>query len=262
VRFWGSFFDKRLDYLIDVVNALGSATNRTITNDPAEHDNNPAIVFRAVWHALGDNPGKDLVEEADLEFHESPALDLSFRYAFNDDQGDTGTLDIPFPLPRRIPGVGGFGLTNTNGLQINQFGLGSAFKWQGFSARGEYLVRIVDPRRAGRRPFAPWWLLTRQGDTTVMHGAYLQMGYFLPIPGFEKKIEAVTRVGGISAMANGTECAWEYAAGLNYYIKGNKVKLQTDFTKIDEVPISSSSHSLANVNDDALIWRVQLQVAF
>ena len=70
------------------------------------------------------------------------------------------------------------------------------------------------------------------------------------------------RVGGISVLNGGQEGTWEYAAGLNYYIEGNSVKLQTDVTKVSEVPISSSSHSLANVNDDALIWRIQLQFAF
>ena len=40
------------------------------------------------------------------------------------------------------------------------------------------------------------------------------------------------------------------------------VKLQTDVTKIYEVPIRSSTASMANVNDDALVWRIQLQVAF
>ena len=261
VRFWGKLLDKRLEYFLDVLNSL-NGTGRTITNDPAELDSNPALAFRLVWHALGDNPGKDLMAEADLEFHESPALDFAFQYAFNDDQGDRATTQIPFPLPRHTSGVGGFGLTNTNGLQINQFGLASAFKWQGFSARGEYILRMVDPRRGGRRPFASWWLMTRQGNTTVQHGAYVQAGYFLPIPGLEKKLEAVTRVGGISTLANGQEGAWEYAGGLNYYIEGNNVKLQADVTKITEVPITSSVSSLANVNDQPLIFRVQLQVNF
>lgn len=261
VRFWGKLFDKRLEYFLDVLNSLNAA-GRTITNDPAELDSNPALAFRLVWHALGDNPGKDLKAEADLEFHESPALDFAFHYAFNDDQGDLSTTEIPFPVPRRVNGVGGFGLTTTNGLQINQFGLASAFKWRGFSARGEYILRMVDPRRAGRRPFSPWWLLTRQGETTVQQGAYVQGGYFLPIPGLEKKLEAVARVGGISTLANGQEGTWEYAGGLNYYIEGNNVKLQADVTKITEVPISSSTSSMANVNDQPLIFRVQLQVKF
>ena len=95
-----------------------------------------------------------------------------------------------------------------------------------------------------------------------MHGAYLQMGYFLPIAGLEDKLEAVVRVGGIASNNGGREGTWEYSAGVNYYIEGNKVKLQTDVTKVSEVPISDNYSSLANVNDDALIWRVQLQFAF
>jgi len=49
--------------------------------------------------------------------------------------------------------------------------------------------------------------------------------------------------------------------GLNYYFD-EKVKLQTDLTYLYEVPITSSYASLANVNDNALIFRMQLQVAF
>ena len=89
----------------------------------------------------------------------------------------------------------------------------------------------------------------------------MQAGYFLPIPGLEKKLEAVARVGGISVNTEGSEGTWIYSGGLNYYFEGNRVKLQTDVTKITEVPISAGGW-LGNVNDDALIWRVQLQVAF
>lgn len=262
VRFWGRLFGKRLEYYFDVVNSFNGAGNRPITSDPAELDGNPGLAFRIVWHALGNHPGKDLKLESDLEFHESPVLDFAFHYAFNDDQGDRRTTEVPLPLPRRAKGVGGFGLTTTNGLQINQFGLAAAFKWRGFSARGEYIVRIVDPRRAGRRPFAPWWLLTRQGDTTAQHGAHVQMGYFLPIPGLERKLEAVARVGGISTLADGREGAWEYGVGLNYFIHQDRVKLQVDVTKVTEAPISSDSASLANVNDRPLVFRAQLQVRF
>lgn len=262
VRFWGRLFDKRLDYFFDVANSLNGDANRTITNDPAELDGNPALLFRTVWHALGERPGQHFNTEYDLDFLESPALDLAFHYAFNDDQGDNRTTEIPFPIPRQTSGVGAFGLTNTNGLQLHQFGLASAFKWRGFSASGEYFLRIVDPRRAGRQPYASWWLATRQGDTTVQHGAYAQAGYFLPIPGFERKIEAVGRVGGIAAVANGHECAWEYAGGLNYFIHEDSVTLHADVTKITEAPISSSNISLANVNDQPLTFRVQLEVKF
>lgn len=259
VRVWGQLFDNKVEYFVDVVNSLNSVGNRTITNDPAEHDNVPALLFRTVWHVMGE--GGDFEVEADIPKHDSLAWDLGFHYAFNEDEGDLATTRIPFKLPRRF-GRGGFGLTNTNGLQTNQFGFDTAFKYQGFSATGEYTIRIVDVRRAYRTPFTPLWRLTGDDSTTVMHGAYGQFGYFLPIPGYEDKIEAVVRVGGISTLAGGQEGTWEYAAGLNYYIEGNNVKLQTDFAKVSEVPISSSYSSLANVNDDALLFRVQLQVRF
>ena len=265
IRFWGSLLDDRFDYFLDLLNSLGSgedfAIGRTITPDPAELDSNPALVLRLVWHALGDEPGGDFADEGDLQMHESPALDFGFHYAFNDDQGDALTTRIPFAAPRRF-GSGGFGLTSTNGLQINQFGWDAAFKYQGFSATGEYILRIVDPRRAGRRPFTPWWLATGADSTTVQHGAYVQFGYFLPIPALENKLEAVARVGGISALSEGRAGTWEYAFGINYYIDGNNIKLQTDVTKVSESPISNPYTGLANVNDDVLLFRVQLQVAF
>ncbi|MFH1747201.1 MAG: porin [Planctomycetota bacterium] len=263
-RMHGQLFENKVDYYLDVVNSLSQGENfgggRTITADPAELDGNPAILFRVVWHALAENNAKDFVSQSDIERHESLAFDLGFHYLFNDDAGDLQTTRIPFP--RRTILEGGWGLTNTNGLQIHQMGLDAAFKYQGFSAIGEYIIRMVDPRRAGRTPFAPWWLLTGDDSSTAQHGAYVQAGYFLPIPGHENKIEAVARVGAISALAEDQECTWEYGAGLNYYLEGNNVKLMTDVIKYSEVPITSSYKSMANVNDDALIWRVQLQVAF
>jgi phosphate-selective porin len=262
VRFWGHLFKKRLDYYVDVVNSFNGATNRTISTDPAQLDGNPGLVAHLVWHVMGDNPGKDLKSQADHAHLESPALDLGFHYAFNEDEGDRRTTRIPVPLPRNFGPRGGFGLVRSNGLQINQFGFESAFKYRGFSATAEYILRTLDVRRAGRAPFTPLWVLTGDDSTNTQHGAYVQVGYFLPIPGLERKLEAVARVGGISALAGGQEGTWEYAGGLNYYIKEDKIKLQADVTKVSEVPISSSSHSLANVNDDALIFRVQLQVAF
>jgi len=261
VRLWGKLLDRRVEYYVDVVNSFNTTSNRTITPDPAEMDNNPGLAFRLVWHALGEDVnGWDT--ETDLKISAEPQLDFAFTYAFNDDQGDQRTTAIPYPAPRGVLGRGGFGLTTTNGLQINQFGLDAGFKYEGFSATAEYQLRIVDPRRAGRSPFTPWWLLTGQADTTTMHGGYLQVGYFLPIPGLENKLEGLARVGGMSTAANGRESAWEYAVGLNYYFNGHNAKLQTDLTKVTEAPISTDKGSLANVNDDALVWRVQLQVGF
>jgi len=269
VRLWGKLMEGKGEYYLDVVNSLSSPATRTITNDEAlyttGHDNNPAIVFRTVWSILGGSclhPEDEghFAAPCDFAIHSEPALNVGFHYAFNEDDHD-GTMRIPFPR-RTFFRDGGFGLTSSDGLQINQFGVDAGFKYQGFSATAEYAVRFLDVRDDDSIPFTPLFLMTGDDSTNAQHGAYLQCGYFLPIPGFERKLEAVVRVGGISALSGGQEGTWIYAGGLNYYIEGHKVKLQTDLTKISEVPISSGTYSLANVNDDALIWRVQLQVAF
>ena len=259
VRFWGRLFDDKLEYFLDIANSLNGRGNRTITTDPAELDGNPAIAFRAVWHACGEVPTRDFVSWADIDHKEVPCLDIGFHYLFTDNYGDAANSRVVF---KRSSLLGdSFGVTSSDGLQINQFGLDAAFKWQGFSASGEYILRILDPRRAGRTPFTPLWLLTGEDSTVCQHGAYVQLGYFLPIPGLEKKLEAVARVGGIAVNSEGSLGTWIYSAGLNYYLEGNKVKLQTDVTKIPRVPLAANSW-MGDANDDALIWRVQLQVAF
>ncbi len=271
VRMWGQLFDKKLDYYLDVVNSLDNPTTQTITTDEdlytRGHDNNPGILARVVWHALcgqcrtlkADDPARwDTM--SDMEYSMEPSLDVGFSYAFNEDWHD-GTLRIPYAR-RTFFLPGGFGLESSEGTQINQFGLDAAFKYRGFSITGEYVVRIVDIRNADGPPYSPLFLASGDGSTTGHQGAYVQAGYFLPIPGWEDKFEVVGRVGGISTLTGGSEGTWEYAGGLNYYIKGHSVKLQTDVVKITELPISNSTFSYANVNDDALMWRMQLQVAF
>ncbi|MFO0839960.1 MAG: porin [Phycisphaerae bacterium] len=263
-RAWGQLAHKRVEYYVDVANALRDgrslAGGRTITPDPPELDNNPAILARLVWHALGDNPTRDFAHASDITFHETPALDLAMHYAFNDDAGDRRTVRLPFARSDRSGG--GFALTTTNGTQMHQFGFDSAFKLRGFSVTGEYVLRLIDPRRAAHGPFTPLWQLSGEGSTTAQHGGQLQVGYFLPIAGFEKKIELIGRVGGISVNAGGTEGVWEYAGGVNYFIVDDRVRLTGDVTKIYELPISGAKFGYPNVNDDLLLFRLQLQVAF
>jgi len=268
VRLWGQLLDKRMDYYVDVVNATSDDGNTNASNpissDPAELDNNPAILARVLFRILGDEPGKDFEYEGDPDIRSTPAWEVGFHYAFNEDKYDSQSTRIPVPRIRPFGVDGGFGLVSTNGLQFHQFGIDSAFKWMGFSLTGEYIGRIVDPRRTtlDRLPLTPWYIASGDDSTTLQQGGYLQAGYFLPIPGLEKKFEIVARAGGIAALAERTEGVWEYAAGVNYYIDGNRVKLQADVTKIYEAPTTSSYASLANVNDDALIFRTQLQLAF
>lgn len=257
VRFWGDLLQKKLTWYVDVVNGFASTRDQTITPDPALRDNTPALLAKLVWHALGEDYRSDFRSQADLPRHPSPALDFGLGYAFSDDAFGS-QLRLPFPRPRTLRG-GGFAQTTADGVMLHQVGADAAFKYDGLSVTGEYLVRFIDPRRADR---APWTLLSGAEDSDAQQGAYLQVGYFLPIPGFEDKIEAVARVGGVSLAANDQEGVWDYGGGVNYYIEGNRVKLQAGVTRVSEAPARNAAYSLANLNDDALIWTVQLQVGF
>lgn len=261
VMIWGDVAAARISYYASIVNGLNGPDNRVITSDDQrELDGNPAFVGRLVWHALGDDPDAGQYE-GDTHFLESPALNIGAHYAFNEDDGDADTTLIPYPwvAPR---GGGGFALTNSNGLRVQQAGVDATFKFMGFSLAAEYEVRFLDVTRSNDLPLAPLYRLTGDKSTNAQHGAYLQAGYFLPIPGFEKKVEIAGRVGGISALAGMHEAAWEYAGGVNWYLHGHHLKVQTDVTRIQEAPISNEYLGLGNVNDGALIWRVQMQVAF
>jgi len=267
-EFWGQLFNKRLEWYLAIVNGLSDGENtnggRPISNDPAELDGNPSLLYRMVWHVLGDNPGHDFDNEGDLENHKSPAWDFGFHYAFDDNYHDTQGMRIP--VARLVPFFikGGYALTDAQGLQINQFGFDTQFKLLGFSLSGEYIVRVVDVRRGSfdNGPLAAYYIASGDNSTTAQHGAYVQAGYFLPIQGMENKLEAVARIGGISTLGDGQEGTWEYGFGVNYYLDGQHAKLQFDVSKVYEAPTTSTYSSLANVNDDALVFRVQMQVAF
>ncbi|HMQ14952.1 MAG TPA: porin [Phycisphaerae bacterium] len=262
VRVWGQALDKRLDYYLDVVNSASNGDNtgfgRTITPDPAELDANPAVLLRSVWHALVDQDG-DFAEEGDTLIHQNPVWDLGAHFGYSENYDDRFSTRLPTNR-RLFPNQqGGFAVVSDSGLRFWQMGLDSAFKYMGFSATAEYALRIVDVRRRT----SPWTRVSGDDSTTAQHGAYVQLGYFLPIQGLENKLELVGRVSAVTVLAEGSQCEWEYTGGLNYYVDpAGRMKVQTDVTYVDEVPITSSYASLANVNDDALIWRVQFQLSF
>lgn len=263
VRFWGQCANKRVEWYVDVMNSTNGPDNRVITNDPSELDSNPAFIGRLVWHALG-NDTSQYWFESDIDHLKDPYFGIGIHGAFNEDDGDRQTTRIAFNRSGLFGFFqpGGYGLAPLNGSRLWQAGADAVFKWNGFSLTGDYFLRFIDIRQAWDRPFAPLWRLTGEESTTNSMGGYVQAGYFLPIPNLEKKVEAVARIGGIRTNVGGGEGSWEYAVGMNYYIKGHWIKLQTDVTKFYEAPITDSDSSLANVNDDGLIWRVQMQVLF
>jgi phosphate-selective porin OprO/OprP len=255
VMFHGSVLGKRLDYAASVTNGfrnnLDQVDNPDATN---ELDTNPAVAARVVWHALYEHLGNDFEGEPDLEYHKKPALDFGTSFAFNKNVGDQHNVTLPFSIPDAVRvGPGGYGLiTDTEGTDITQWGADAAFKYLGFSMQAEYFLRMVN----SSTNTSDWFLATGDGGSTHQQGGYVQAGYFI-IP---QKLELAARLGGIWDFDN--DNTWEYAGGVNYYIRGHNLKLQADVTRIYELPVHSAGREFMNQNDDATIFRVQLQAAF
>jgi len=156
------------------------------------------------------------------------------------------------PAPRRLR------LTGAQGLQIHQLGLESGFKYCGVSLYGEYASASSMCGTPGSRVHAAV-PADRRDVNGAQHGGYVQAGYFSRFPAGEeagsrrpRRRHCVNRKVG----DDGRLCR-----GRQLLPRSNRVKLQADVTKCEQVPLSAVS-CWAMPNDDALIFRVQLQVAF
>lgn len=254
VMLHGNMFDKRVDYGVALSNGFrNNLDSPDGPDDFNELDTNPGISSRMVWHAMYDQLGKDFQGESDLEYHKKPALDFGSSFAWNADRGDARNVALPFQVPETVRvGPGGFDIVGAQQTNITQYGLDAAFKYLGFSTQAEYFMRMVD----SKSQFSPWFAGTGKGGTIHQQGGYWQAGYFV-VP---QKVELVARLGGIWDF--GGDGMWEYAGGVNYYIRGHNLKLQADITSINEVPVRASRLDFLNQNDDIVMFRLQLQASF
>jgi len=251
----GALCDGTVEYAAALSNGFRNADSAFDNPDATNAlDQNPAITARVVWHALYDELGEDFIDESDLAYHKKPVLDVGLSFAYVDDNGDAAGLVLPYSIPDALRvWPTGYGLVgSTNGLNITQFGADAAFKYMGFACQAEWFVRMIDVSWN----LAPWLLATGSDDTVHQQGAYVQAGYFI-VP---EKLEVVARLGGVWDIDE--DSTWEYAGGVNYYLKGHNLKLQADVTKITELPVTSRNANFINQNDDILMWRIQLQAAF
>ena len=231
-------------------NNLDSVDNPDATN---ALDTNPALTARTVYHAMYDQLGKDFESESDIEYHKKPALDFGTSFAWNPDRGDARNVALPYQIPDKVRvGPGGYSVVSANDTNIAQFGADAAFKYLGFSTQVEYFLRIVE----NENRTSPWFVATNDNGSAHQQGGYWQAGYFI-VP---QKVELIARLGGVWDFGN--DNMWEYAGGVNYYIRGNNLKLTADVTRINETPIRASRLDFMNQNDDMTLFRVQLQAAF
>jgi len=166
--------------------------------------------------------------EADLEREPSPRLALYAGVARNH-----GTSRV------RSTNGGSFQLGT---VTYNHALLDGIFKWRGVSVSGAAHLRVADDPVIQQGPLRE---LAHDG-----WGAYLQAGWlFLP------EVEAVGRVGRIRPIdpeTSSLEPRDEVSAGLGWYLQGQDLKLQADYSWLPDVGTTTAAHQV----------RVQLQVYF
>ncbi|NNC69237.1 MAG: porin [Flavobacteriaceae bacterium] len=179
------------------------------------------------FESKGDYSGSDLKRE------ETPKLMLAATYDFNNNavknrsnQGSYMRNDV------------GFYETNVNTLFID-----AMFKYKGFSLMAEYADRDADD------PLAKNSDGSLTGDEVqVGNGINIQSGYLFP-----SNWEVSGRYTNISLDENitGKNPENQYTLGFSKYIVGHKLKVQTDFSYLEEIN-----------GTDELMFRLQFDIHF
>lgn len=128
-------------------------------------------------------------------------------------------------------------------VDYNTAGFDGVFKWQGLSVQGEYFIGQADG--------------STSKNTLRAQGFYAQAGYFV-IP---KKLEVAARYAYLDPnrdIANDLQV--EATGGVSWYLSGNNLKLQADYTNIHKQK-AISYNSGPNTTDDRQV-RIQAQLLF
>jgi len=197
--------------------------------------NNNALAARLVFNPLGEMP----YSEGDLEQNEKPLVSIGTNYFKNTLKKTSTTAfeinNLTFAGSNGWLGKGTSTFNATEKVDINTFGVDTAFKWMGFSAQGEYFVGQADGQDSDK--------------TLRAHGFYAQAGYFI-IP---KKLEVATRYSYVDPNRDSAnDLRTEISGAVSYYFDKNNLKLQADVTNIHKQPARS----------DDMQGRVQAQIVF
>lgn len=190
-------------YRLAVVNGASEATGVE-----SNYDLNPnkrvSVGVRVGYNILDPVPGMEM----DLPYSEKPKLTVSVGGNYQDkrkqpdtDADNDGVAEIIGPTISRI-------LTG---------GAGAAFRWRGISVNAEAFGR----RTKLDDPGSTTWFETSMDD----FGYYVNGGYFIISDKFE-----VAATGGQMFREGPDNNSYQLGGGVNWYIKGNKLKMQTGYT--------------------------------
>ena len=139
--------------------------------------------------------GEYKFSESDVDFSETPNLLVGFAYAYNQKGSAIESGSIPA------------------NIKVSHATVDAIFRSHGFSLQGAGMMSK-----------------THQGARFTNWGYNVQSGYFV-IP---KHFEVAARVAS-AMLANGIPDQYEYGTAFNYYFNQHNLKLQTDYTLLQNV---------------------------
>ena len=217
--------------------------------EPEDIDNRFMYSGSVWWEPLGDF-GKGY---ADLEYHDSLVVQVgnSFTFAaqkpFDDGTPRREQFYAQLSDGTRLvdPGALAPGVT-VNAFDTFLYAIDLAAKYRGWSINGEYFFRWLNDFGTVGGPIPHSQLYD--------HGFYVDCGVML----IEKKLEVVGRISTVNGLLGD---AWEYAAGVNWYVNGkHSNKLTADISFLDGNPSSNSGPNYVP-GQDGILFRVQWQIA-
>ena len=219
-------------YEFGIYGGAGQSTLRTTSG--TQNDN--AIAARVTVNPFG----KMAYAEADLDQSAKPLLSIGANYYGNTLKKTAATtLETNSITLAGSSGWLGKGLATFNAsekVDIDTWGVDSAFKWQGLYVEGEYLGGQAEGQTSGK-------LLRAQGF-------YAQAGYCI-IP---KTLEAAFRYSFVDPNRDKSgDNLTETQGAVSWYINKHNLKLQGDVT---------DSHDQSKGSTDNMIYRLQAQIIF
>lgn len=239
----GDLIGDLLFYAVSVTNGFRSS------NRGAASDQRPAVLAKIDLNILGDYG----YSESDIATSEDPNWVVGISGATDRNEGD-GTIVAP-------------------DYRVHTAGVDTGFKWLGFSLQAEYMMRWLDyqPTATATDPDIV------AGRSIFSHGFYAQGGYMV----WPETIEITARISTVYGNEGANDgAATEVGPGINWFINGHRLKLQTDVMYYDisanaprpttnlersgpDAPPSPSFTALGlREGEEGILWRTQLQLVF
>ena len=252
--------DVKPNYRVMLFNGLQNNNDAPFSGN----DNSPGVAARLAVPMMGAT-AKDFANESDLKGHDNLVSQVGFSFAYSNDRNEdhfAGGESDSYEFLGKNPD--GRSDVYELGGETTLLGVDFAMKSNGFSVILEGFYQHVDAD-AGELAFGndfggrpdPITDAIIDGCELDNYGWYAQAGYFI-VP---EKFELASRISGVHV--DNTNDMYEYAAGWNYYISGQDLKLSMDLSYIDDLPITSGSANFGGVQNNSLfLVRTQLQFQF